>query len=331
MGCRISIKQKIGIDVDTTRKEDLKDKEILLNIDGTKWKEKPYKNYFKTILLFITNRCNLNCANCFDRANVHGLEEMNFEYIKTIIDSNPQVKKYDIMGGEPLLHGELDKILKYLAKKNKKIGLYTNGLLLDNFRDDYKNLRLNMAFHTIKSKNNSLKPIAGICGLIKKFQYIYPLKIVFLMTEENKYFLPDFAEYVERNFKNISKLTIGLVRNEEDYYNDEYEGIVSLKEYAKIVQKFMDIYEGNFDVDIFAEGLFYTKKLPRSSKNQINRFKCVFVNNKYTCCLYDVGSDKKILFDPQKPIVYSDYRLCPRTGKDRCLTDKIKLQKINKS
>lgn len=326
MGCGIKMKNKAGIDVDTKNKERLMKIESLLNIDRKKWLEKPYKPYFKTILIFITNRCNLNCEHCFDRANVHGLEEMSFDYIKTIIDSNPQVDKYDIMGGEPLLHSEIDKIFKYLAEKNKKIGLYTNGFLLDNFKDDYKNLRLNMAFHAIESKNKSLKPIASIKEQIKRFQYIYPTKIVFLMTEENKNMLFDFAEYVENNFENIPKLTIGLIRNEEDYYNDAYEGIVSLEEYTEIIQDFVNNYEGKLNIDIFAEGMLYTKKLPRSQKNQINRFRCVFVNNEYTGCLYDVGPDKKNKFDPTKPISYVDCDLCPRTGKNRCLTDKIKLQ-----
>ena len=321
------IKNKTGIDVNTKTKKKLMEKEILLNIDKKKWDEKSYKFYFKTILLFITNRCNLNCKYCFDRANINGLKEMSLKYIKTIIDNNPQIEKYDIMGGEPLLHNDMDKIFRYLSKKNKKIGLYTNGFLLKDFKEDYKNLKLNISFHTIKSKNKSLKPIKDISGNIKKFQHIYPIKIVFLMTEENKNLLFDFAKYVEDNFENISKLTIGLIRNEEDYYNDGYENMVPLEEYAEIIQDFLDNYKGRLNVDIFAEGMLCSDKLPESKKNQINRFRCIFVNNEYTSCLYDVGPDKKIKFNPKKPIVYKNYNLCPRTGKNRCLTDKIKLQR----
>jgi molybdenum cofactor biosynthesis enzyme MoaA len=99
------------------QENNIQNKEVLLEINSDKWYESLYKPYFKTILLFITNRCNLDCTHCFDRPNIHRTEEMSFEYIKTIIDNNPQVNKYDIMGGEPLLHNELDKILKYLSKK----------------------------------------------------------------------------------------------------------------------------------------------------------------------------------------------------------------------
>lgn len=327
MSCNIKLSKKVGIDVNTKEKEKLKNKEVLLKINRDKWEEKKYGPYFKTILLFITNRCNLNCSFCFDSSNVHGVEEMSFDYIKTIIDNNPEVTKYDIMGGEPLLHSEMDKIFRYLAIKGKKIGLYTNGFLLDKLKDDYQGLKVNMAFHCLKSKNKSLKPIDLLNDQIKKFQHIYPMKIVFLMTEANKHLLFEFANYIENNFEKITKLTIGLVRNEEDYYNDNYEGIVSFDEYVKIIQNFIDKYEGSLDVDIFAEGMLYTKNLPRSQKNQINRFKCIFVNNQYASCLYDIGPDKKIDFDPKKTITYSDCKDCPKTGKNRCLTDKIKLKR----
>ncbi|MBT4722488.1 radical SAM protein [Candidatus Falkowbacteria bacterium] len=319
--------KKIGIDTNTKKKEQLKNKKVLLNFNHQKWSEPTYGPYFKTILLFITNRCNLNCSFCFDNANVHGLEEMSFDYIKKIVDNNPQVNKYDIMGGEPLLHNDLDKILRYLAKKGKKIGLYTNGFLLHKLKDDYDNLKVNIAFHSINSKNKSLKPIACLNESIKKIQQIYPLKVVFLITNKNKKLLLKFAKYIENNFKLINKLTIGLVRNEEDYYNDNYEGIVSFDEYVKIVKDYVNNYGGTLDLDIFAEGMLYTNKLPFSQKNQINRFKCVFVDNKYTSCLYDIGPDKKNNFDPEKRITYSNCELCPKTGKNRCLTDKIKLKR----
>jgi hypothetical protein len=183
-----------------------------------------------------------------------------------------------------------------------------------------------MAFHSIESKNKSMKPITSIYESIKRLQHNYPLKIVFLITEENKHLLFDFAKYIEKNFENIKKITIGLVRNEEDYYNDKYQGIVSFEEYIKIVQNFINNYNGSLDVDIFAEGILYTIKLPESQKNQISRFKSIFINNKYTDCLYDIGLDKKINFNPKKSIFYQECFSCPRTGKNRCLTDKIKLK-----
>ncbi|MFA6547625.1 MAG: radical SAM protein [Candidatus Magasanikbacteria bacterium] len=308
--------------------EELQNLKIPLKLDPTKWKENNYGPYYKTFLLFITNQCNLRCASCFNKSNVGNSEEMSFEYIKAIVDNNPQVDKYDIMGGEPLMHSELDKILSYLEEKNKKIGLYTNGILLDKLKTTYKNLKLNMSFHSIGAMDASLKPIRLITKQIKKFQNIYPIKLCYLISKYNKEFLKPFAKYIEENFDNLSKLTIGALRDESDYWNNECANILPLEEYVILIQDFLNTYDGKLNVDIFTEGVIFTPNLPKSQPNQINRFKCVFVGNKYTECLYDVGMDSKLDFDPQLPIVFCDYDKCPRYNRENCLTDKIKLLRI---
>lgn len=311
-------------------KNELQNLRVTLKLDPNKWKENHYSPYYKTFLLFITNKCNLSCSTCFNKSNLCNSEEMSFDYIKTIIDSNPHVDKYDVMGGEPLLHPELDKILSYLEKKNKKIGLYTNGILLDKLKTTYKNLRLNMAFHSISATDVSLKPIKLITEQIKKIQNIYPIKICYLISKDNKDFLKPFARYIEENFKNIQKLTIGSLRDEADYWNDACDNILPLEDYIELVQDFLDTYDGSLNLDIFTEGVVFAPQLPRSQPNQINRFRCIFVNNKYTECLYDVGTDTKLDFNPELPIKFCDYDLCPRFNRENCLTDKIKLLRVKK-
>lgn len=308
--------------------EKLKKLRRTLNLNPQKWEENQYEPYYKTFLLFITSRCNLQCESCFNKANIGSKKEMSFEYIKKIIDSNPHVDKYDIMGGEPLMHLELDKILSYLELKNKKIGLYTNGILLNRLKTTYKNLKLNMAFHSISEIDSSLKPIKLISNQIKRLQFIYPIKLCYLISEDNKNFLKPFASYIEENFTNISKLTIGALRDESDYWNDNCKNIMPLNKYFYVVQDFLDTYKGRLNLDIFTEGVVFTLGLPKSQPNQINRFKCIFGNNKYTDCLYDVGIDKKLDFDPEKPINFCDYKKCPRHDRENCLTDKIKLLRV---
>jgi len=290
--------------------------------------EKEYGAYHKTFLLFITNQCNLRCKNCFNRANVGGKKEMSFEYIKNIVEANPHVDKYDIMGGEPLIHSEIDKILSYLDKNNKKIGLYTNGILLDKLSTKYKNLKLNMSFHSIGSMDASLKPIRLITKQIKRFQHVYPIKLCYLISKYNKNFIKPFAKYIEDNFDNLNKLTIGSLRDESDYWNNNFDNIMPLEEYVDLIQDFLDTYDGRLNVDIFTEGVIFTLNLPTSQPNQINRFKCIFVDNKYTECLYDVGINAKLDFVSTKPIKFCDYKKCPRYDRKNCLTDKIKLLRV---
>ena len=307
---------------------DLQKLKTILKLNPQKWSEAEYGPYYKTFLLFLTNQCNLRCINCFNKTNVGGTEEMSFEYVKTIIDHNPLVTKYDIMGGEPLMHSELEKILSYLEKSGKKIGLYTNGILLDKLKNTYKNLRLNFSFHSITSMDASLKPIRLITKQIKKYESIYPIKLCYLISKENKNLIKPFAQYIEDNFKHVTKLTIGALRDESDYWNNECSNILPLEEYGELVQNFLDTYNGRLNLDIFTEGVIFSPKLPRSQPDQINRFKCIFVDNKYTECLYDVGVDKKLNFDPAIPIKFCDYKKCPRYDRENCLTDKIKLIKL---
>ena len=303
MGCYINENIGVGIMADTDEKKSIRDKEILLRIDDSLWSEKKYGPYFNTVLLFITNQCNLDCKNCFYGSSLKKKpDEMSVEYIETIINSNPQIDKYDIIGGEPLMHSKFEEIIDLLEKKNKKIGIYTNGFLLHKLKVDYKNVKLNLAFHAIKSDDLSLKPISNIYDRIKKYQYIYPMKLVFLIDDRNKHLLSDFVEYIGDNFVNIKSLTIGAMRNEADYYNNDYSDVINLEEYCKIVQDFLDTYKGRLNIDIFGEGMLYTEQLPKSKENQINRFRCIFKDNKYC--------DQ-----------------CPKTKKYRCLTDKIKLQR----
>jgi hypothetical protein len=102
-----------------------------------------------------------------------------------------------------------------------------------------------------------------------------------------------------------------------------------LERYVKFIEEFLNKYKGNLNIDIFGEGIIYSKNLPKSHKNQLNRFKCVFPNNKYSPCLYDVAPDKKIIFDPNKKIPFCNHLRCPKTNKKRCLTDKVKLTNKN--
>ena len=64
----------------------LKKIRVALKLNPQKWKEAIYGPYYKTLLLFITNRCNLRCESCFNKNNVGNSKEMSFEYIKTKVN-----------------------------------------------------------------------------------------------------------------------------------------------------------------------------------------------------------------------------------------------------
>ena len=82
-----------------------------------------------TVQIEITNACPLNCANC-TRFTKHVKKPyfMDFEQFKTAVDSMIGFPKMTgIMGGEPLLHPEFEKMCNYLHSKipPRQTGLWT--------------------------------------------------------------------------------------------------------------------------------------------------------------------------------------------------------------
>ena len=82
-----------------------------------------------TVQIEITNACTLNCANC-TRFTHHTKKPymMDFEYFKKCVDSMIGFPKMTgIMGGEPLLHPEFERMCNYLHSKipPSQTGLWT--------------------------------------------------------------------------------------------------------------------------------------------------------------------------------------------------------------
>lgn len=300
---------------------------VKLKINNTKWEERT-KDYDKTFLLFVTGECNLQCSFCFNSSNLGQNKEMNLDYIKQIVKANPKVNKYDIQGGEPLLHSNINEIIRYLNSVNKKVGIYTNGYFLDRLDVDHKNLKICISFQSLVSDDKSFKPITDIEHQIQKYQSIYPMKLIFLINRFNGGILNDFVGFVESKFQSINKITIGAVRDESDYWNDDVSYVLPFSEYATIVQDFIDNYEGRLNVDVFSKGILRSPKLPKAQCNQICRFKNIFSNNTYVPCLYLIARDKKIAIDDNFSVPFYRYYKCARTGRQNCLADKIYL--INK-
>ncbi|MFX1536997.1 MAG: radical SAM protein [Promethearchaeota archaeon] len=83
----------------------------------------------------ITYRCNLKCRHCYAAAyEYYPDDELNLEAIKHYILS-PMIKApvphVTIMGGEPLVHKDLCKIITFLRDNKTFVKLQTNGTLLN--------------------------------------------------------------------------------------------------------------------------------------------------------------------------------------------------------
>ncbi|MCM8784130.1 MAG: radical SAM protein [Candidatus Omnitrophica bacterium] len=88
------------------------------------------RNYIETIHIEITRSCNLKCKYCF-------LEKDNIELDKQIylclLDelTNLGTLTITLTGGEPLIRKDIFYLIQKARKKGFKVGLLTNGTLID--------------------------------------------------------------------------------------------------------------------------------------------------------------------------------------------------------
>lgn len=87
----------------------------------------------KKVILQITERCNMFCKHCFVSSSSRG-NDLTYKNIKEII--LPQllksmVAKVTLTGGEPLVHPDINKILKLLVQSDISVAICTNGLAIN--------------------------------------------------------------------------------------------------------------------------------------------------------------------------------------------------------
>ncbi|WP_459211710.1 GTP 3',8-cyclase MoaA [Aquimarina rhabdastrellae] len=96
----------------------------------------------------LTERCNLRCTYCMPadgiqlspKASVMTAEEI-YTIAKTFVAHG--VTKIRLTGGEPLIRKDAAKILKQLATLPVTLGITTNGVIVDQFIEVFKEIGLN--------------------------------------------------------------------------------------------------------------------------------------------------------------------------------------------
>lgn len=90
------------------------------------------KEKIQSIRVYITENCNANCTNCFN-ASVRNGSEMSigdFEKLCIYLSANG-ITLLKIMGGEPTVHSNFEKIIEIAQKYIREISIFTNGLNLN--------------------------------------------------------------------------------------------------------------------------------------------------------------------------------------------------------
>lgn len=183
---------------------------------------------FKKIYIEITNVCNLKCKFCPEtKRNKESMSLENFEEVIRKIHNYTKLVCLHVKG-EPLLHNQLEDILKILEKYNLKANITTNGTLIKEKLEIIKNSKavrqINFSIHSI-TQNEMLNK-----------QYLYN---IFESAEQlenviNSYRLWNLQSIRENNINNE------IIKMIESYYN-----IQNLKE-RLIENDFIKIKENMF-------------------------------------------------------------------------------------
>lgn len=109
---------------------------------------------FRKIYIEITNICNMHCSFCPETTRAKAfMSVQQFEYIAKQIEPYTDYV-YLHVKGEPLLHPNLDEILKICEKYKFKVNISTNGVLLDKSWKLLKNIRqINVSLHSFEDSN----------------------------------------------------------------------------------------------------------------------------------------------------------------------------------
>ena len=107
--------------------------------------------------IMVTERCNLHCEYCFanEFVNVHDKNEITINDFKNILDfilGDGSETKIGLIGGEPTLHSQFDRLLDILMEDDRveQVTIYTNGILLK----DHADKLLNSKFHLLINCND---------------------------------------------------------------------------------------------------------------------------------------------------------------------------------
>ena len=162
---------------------------------------------FKKIYIEITNICNLNCKFCPD--TIRKKETITLKNFEEIIEKVHNYTKLVCLHvkGEPLLHNQLEEILKILEKYNLKANITTNGTLIKKKIEILKKSRavrqINFSIHSMAQNENQEK------------QY---LQDVFESVEKLENIIISYRLWNLRNIKE-NDINNTIIEEIEKYYN----------------------------------------------------------------------------------------------------------------
>lgn len=248
--------------------------------------------YPSTVMLELTNHCNLHCTTCpreYDYGKQMDKGYIKLDEAKKVVDELwPYLDSIGLTGmGETFLYKDINAIVDYIKTKNKGIiiSLSTNAMIpnfleqvknvigkvdtiqvsIDGLNDVYESIRLNASFNVL---DTNLKQLVKLCQLTDT-----AIMLNMVVTKENYHQMHSMVEYAEEigiQYLNFTLFNLGSVTNVDSDYYMFYASKEFLNEYNKVEntrKKLKEIEITNWDF---------------KSKNEFK--KCVFPWTHFYIC-----------------------------------------------
>jgi len=232
--------------------------------------------YPSTIMLELTNHCNLACTTCpreYDYGKAMDKGNMDLDSAKKIIDEVwPYLDSIGLTGmGETFLYKEINEVVKYIRKKNKGIiiSVSTNAVLpgfiekiadligdidtiqvsVDGIEDVYEQIRRNSNFKTLDSNLRLLSKTAENTGT--------DVMLNMVVTKENHKqmsLLIKYAKSIGIKYVDFTLFNLASVTNIEQSYYGFYQTAAFQKSIEDLEHTIKDnpeviVTERNFETD----------------------------------------------------------------------------------
>lgn len=255
-----------------------------LAYDQSKWEEiiSPPVN---TLQLFITNRCDLSCRDCFYKSRL-GQDDMSFDDYKKYIENHlNNIQKIIILGGEPTLHKDLPKMIKHNNSLGLKTTVYTNGNNLKAFENvDISSTSIRVSVYGTNQKEKSIKNLVLHQNIL--------IMLVYMLKKDNvSELIPATKIAEDLGIKKVFISSIRDIAKSGDYWKDTSETL-PLDDYAKAIQDFIDKYNGRMEIHISRRGVLKTIKSGEALIDKC-RFGNIFPNGDKIICPFDICKNIK--------------------------------------
>ena len=203
---------------------------------------------FKKVYIEITNSCNLSCSFCNN--NQRDKKFMSVQQFKHIIEEIKSYTNYVYLHvkGEPLLHPELEEILKICSINKIQVNITTNGTLLKNREEILMNSdcirQINVSLHSENKVSTYFGDIFSVCKKLSHKTYI------------------SYRLWTLKNYK-LDKKSTEVVDKIIEEYNLSPETVDKLKKDAQI--------KIDFNTYVNKDNLF---EWPKLSNNEITHNYC---------------------------------------------------------